>query len=72
MTGPEGWPWLFWILRANLLDSHHLWWKFDRRVFFTLPETCAPILLRTKARKVLAETDDPLVYAAIDKEDGAF
>jgi hypothetical protein len=62
MTGPEGWRWLFWVLFTfGGLSTIVL--------YFTLPETYAPILLRGKARKVRAETGDPLVYAAIERED---
>jgi MFS family permease len=62
MTGPEGWRWLFWILFIFGMVSTIV-------LFFTLPETYAPILLRDKAEKVRAETGDPLVYAAIERED---
>lgn len=62
MTGPEGWRWLFWILFIFGMISTIV-------LFFTLPETYAPILLRDKAEKVRAETGDPLVYAAIERED---
>ena len=62
MTSPEGWRWLFWILFIFGMISTIV-------LFFTLPETYAPILLRDKAEKVRAETGDPLVYAAIERED---
>lgn len=62
MTGPDGWRWLFWVLTIFGGVS-------TIALFFTLPETYAPILLRDKARKVRAETGDPLVYAAIERED---
>src|SRR5271170_2835947 len=62
MTSPEGWRWLFWILFIFGGCSTII-------LFFTLPETYAPILLRGKARKVRAETGDTLVYAAIERED---
>lgn len=62
MTGPEGWRWLFWALTIFGGVSTLV-------LFFTLPETYAPILLRGKARKVRKETGDALVYAAIERED---
>ena len=62
MTSPEGWRWLFWILFIFGMISTIV-------LFFTLPETYAPILLRDKAEKVRTETGDPLVYAAIERED---
>jgi MFS family permease len=62
MTGPEGWRWLFWVLTIFGGVSTIV-------LFFTLPETYAPILLRNKAEKVRAETGDTLVYAAIESED---
>jgi hypothetical protein len=62
MTGPEGWRWLFWVLTIFGGVSTIV-------LFFTLPETYAPILLRDKAEKVRAETGDTLVYAAIERED---
>jgi len=62
MTGPEGWRWLFWILFIFGAVSTIV-------LFFTLPETYHPILLRDKAEKVRAETGDTLVYAAIERED---
>jgi hypothetical protein len=62
MTGPEGWRWLFWVLTLFGGTS-------TIALFFTLPETYAPIILRTKARKVRAEIGDPSVYAAIERED---
>jgi len=62
MTGPEGWRWLFWILFIFGMISTIV-------LFFTLPETYAPILLRDKAAKVRVETGDKLVYAAIERED---
>jgi MFS family permease len=62
MTSPEGWRWLFWILFIFGMISTIV-------LFFTLPETYAPILLRDKAERVRAETGDRLVYAAIERED---
>ena len=62
MTGPEGWRWIFWFLAILGASSTLV-------LFFTLPETYAPIILRNKARKIRAETGDPLVYAAIEQED---
>ena len=62
MTGPEGWRWLFWVLTIFGGASTIV-------LFFTLPETYAPIILRDKARKIRKETGDSLVYAAIEKED---
>jgi MFS transporter, DHA1 family, multidrug resistance protein len=62
MTGPHGWRWLFWVLTIFGGASTLV-------LFFTLPETYAPILLRGKARQVRAETGDPFVYAAIERED---
>src|SRR5579862_3526700 len=62
MTGPEGWRWLFWVLTIFGGTSTIV-------LFFTLPETYAPIILRDKARKIRAETGDRLVYAAIERED---
>jgi len=62
MTSPEGWRWLFWTLfifgGTSTIVLH-----------FSLPETYAPILLRTKAQRIRAETGDPYVYAAIELED---
>jgi hypothetical protein len=34
-----------------------------------MPETYAPIILRGKAQRIRAETGDPYVYAAIERED---
>jgi len=62
MTGPEGWRWLFWVLTIFGGASTIV-------LFFTLPETYAPIILRDKAQKIRKETGDSLVYAAIEKED---
>jgi len=62
MTGPEGWRWLFWFLTMFGGVS-------TIGLFLTVPETYAPIILRRKARKVREETGDPLVYAAIERED---
>jgi MFS family permease len=62
MSGPEGWRWVFWMLTIMGGISTIV-------LFFTLPETYAPILLRKKAQNVREETGDPLVYAAIEKED---
>lgn len=62
MTGPEGWRWLFWVLTIFGGCS-------TLALFFTLPETFAPIILREKARKIRTETGDAFVYAAIERED---
>src|SRR5208282_4281631 len=62
MTALEGWRWLFWVLTIFGGVSTTV-------LFFTLPETYAPTLLRRKARMVRKETGDPFVYAAIERED---
>ena len=62
MTGPEGWRWLFWTLCVFGGTSTIV-------LFFTLPETYAPIVLRTKAQRIRAETGDAYVYAANELED---
>jgi hypothetical protein len=62
MTDPEGWRWLFWLLTIFGGISTLI-------LFFTLPETYAPMLLKKKARAVSARTGDSLVYAEIERED---
>jgi hypothetical protein len=62
MTSPEGWRWLFWTLCI-------FGWTSTIVLFFTLPETYAPIILRDKAQRIRAETGDSYVYAAIERED---
>jgi MFS family permease len=62
MTGPEGWRWLFWVLAIFGGTSTIV-------LFFTLPETYAPIILRDNAIKIRKETGDRVVYAAIEQED---
>ena len=62
MTGPEGWRWLFWLLTIFGGISTLV-------LYFTMPETYAPIILHKKAREVREKTGDTLVYANIERGD---
>ncbi|TDL21352.1 MFS general substrate transporter [Rickenella mellea] len=61
-TAGASWRWLYWVL--TIFAGFCLF-----IIYFTLPETFAPVLLVIKAKRLRAETGDERYYAPLESED---